>query len=58
MARRLYVIEITKEEAEAMCDFLEAEFIEGIGSDTDVKDNDYVKNIRAVYDKLQEVCEK
>ena len=49
-------IEIPKIQAEALCDFLEAEFINGIGSDKDVKDNEYVKGIRAVYDKLQEVC--
>lgn len=49
-------IKITFEQAECLCDFLEAEFINGIGSDKDVKDNEYVKGIRAVYDKLQEVC--
>lgn len=49
-------IEITKFQAECMCEFLEAEFIQGIGKDEDLKDNEYVKGIRAVYDKLQEVC--
>lgn len=48
-------IEITKEQAYAMCDFLEAEFINGIWSYKLAQDTDYVKNIKAVYDKFQEV---
>ena len=46
----MITIKILKEQAECLIDFLEAEFINGIGRE----DNEYVKNIRAVYDKLKE----
>ena len=54
IGRAMY-FEITRIQAEAMIDFLEAEFIQGIGSEHDSKDNEYVQNIRSVYDKLNEM---
>ena len=50
-------IEIPKIQADCLLDFLECEFINGIGGKEDMQNNGYVKNIRAVYDKLQEVCQ-
>ena len=52
----MITIKIPKEQAECLIDFLEAEFINGIGGKEDMQNNSYVKNIRAVYEKLQEVC--
>lgn len=49
-------IEITKEQAEFLIDFMEAEFIKdgkGIACDKDLKDNEYVNGIREVLDKLK-----
>ena len=48
-------IELTRSQAASMCDFLEAEFINGIWTDLDLRDAEYVQGIKAVYDKLQEV---
>lgn len=50
------IIEITKAQAENMCDFLEAEFIEGVYKDAVCK-NEYINNIYEVYKKFQEVTE-
>jgi len=51
---RNHKFEITVDEAVCLVEFLEAEFIQGIGSDPDCIDLWYVKNIRSVYDKLQQ----
>ena len=50
------LIEITKAQAENMCDFLGAEFIERIYKDTRYR-NEYISNIYEVYKKFQEVAE-
>ena len=48
------VIIVMKEKVAAcLCDFLEAEFAQGIGADPDCKDIPYVKNIQSVYEGLK-----
>jgi hypothetical protein len=48
-------LELTKEHVDSMCDFLEAEFIEGVGGDARLDGNEHVESIRTVYNMLQEV---
>lgn len=48
-------LELTKEQVDSMCDFLEAEFIDGIGGDASLDGNEYVESIRTVYNMLHEV---
>ena len=51
-------IEITKEQAESVVDFLEAEFINGIRNDPDLDNLRYVVNICEVYKKLNDVARR
>ena len=52
----MMILELTQEQAETLCDFLEASFIgggKGIGCDPDLFGNEYVENIRAVYNLVK-----
>ena len=55
--KQLDTVVITKDEATCLVEFLEAEFMQGIGSDPDLTDNWYVKTIRGVYEKLDKITE-
>ena len=62
MANDIYfAVPLKVKEIESVAEFLEAEFIKdgkGIGADPDIADQDYVKNIRAVYEKLNRILEE
>ena len=50
------LIEITKEQADCLADFLECEFIENLHKDEGCRQTEYVKSIYEVYKKVQEAC--
>lgn len=52
------MIEITKEEAESLLDFIEVSFFDTIRNDEDVDNLEWVINIMSVYQKCKWGCEK
>lgn len=56
--KKLDKFEITVDEAVCLVEFLEAEFIQGIGSDPSCADIWYVKNIRSIYNRLQQLTDE
>ena len=55
--KQLDSVMITKVEATCLVEFLEAEFIQGIGSDPDLEYSWYVNTIRGVYNRLNNITE-
>ena len=53
--RKKLKLEMTQEQAENLIDFLEAEFVQGIGGDKDLIHSSYVRNIHKVIEKLKEM---
>ena len=50
------MIEITKDEAESLLDFIELNFFDAIRNDEDVDNLEWVINIMSVYQKCKEGC--
>ena len=50
------MIEITKDEAESLLDFIEVSFFDTIRNDEDVDNLEWAMNIMSVYKKCKEGC--
>ena len=50
------MIEITKDEAESLLDFIESNFYEVIRNDVDIDNIDWAVNIMSLYQKCKEGC--
>lgn len=54
----MVILAMKEEVAACLCDFLEAEFAQGIGADPDCKDIPYVKSIQSVHEGLKKAVKK
>lgn len=50
------MIEITKDEAESLLDFIESNFYEVIRNDVDIDNINWAANIMSLYQKCKEGC--